>query len=197
MNTILDLFMTSCSMRFEHINTVINKKISDHNLMTIRCDYDIKNVEDNVRKNCYMRSIYEYDINVNHDGWKHFYENICNISSEYLDDLSHDDLIEYLYQLVDDNAKKFLEKKKCFSESISKRKIPIKIRRLLRKKARLSKKVLSSSSWRKNYSIQEELENVERQLYESYKERRMKIENEALENIKNEPSLFLLLCKKI
>ena len=83
-------------------------------MMTIRYDYDMKVDENDVRMNCYSRSIYEYDINVNHIGWKDFYEKLCDVSDEYLDNQSHDDLINYLYQLVDDNALKYLEKKSVF-----------------------------------------------------------------------------------
>ena len=83
----------------------------------------------------------------NNEGWNLFYDCINQVNNETLDSLSHDELLEYLYNLVDDSAEKFLNKKKCFSEAPgSKRKIPIKIRRLLRKKARLSKKYLESSS---------------------------------------------------
>ena len=66
----------------------------------------------------------------------------------------------------------------------------------MRKKSRLSIKFLSSTSWRKKYQINEEIEEVEKKLYESYSERRMKFEKEPLENIMNERALFYAYAKK-
>ena len=61
-----------------------------------------------------------------------------------------------------------------------KNKIPKRIRILMRKKRKLSRKILSSTSWRKNFNTMLELRKVEEEIDKSYKERRSSEEKEAI-----------------
>ena len=106
--------MVSCDRMFHQTSTTVNKKISDHNIMSIQYEHDMKWHEKNIKSNCYSRKIYEYDIDENHSGWDNFYECINAINIEELESLSHDDIIQYLYEIVDNSAEKILEKKKFF-----------------------------------------------------------------------------------
>ena len=74
-------------------------------------------------------------------------------------------------------------------------KIPKRIRALMKKKKKLSSKILSSSSWRKNYKTMVELEEVETEIDEEYKKRRLKEEKKAIGAIKRNPKYFYTYAK--
>ena len=65
--------------------------------------------------------------------------------------------------------KDHLPKKKIFDKDIDQEKkkyIPKEVRKLLRRKMKISKKILSSKNWRKkNYKLSEELESIKNDLY--------------------------------
>ena len=58
---------------------------------------------------------------------------------------------------------------------------------LMKKKKKLSSQIPSSSSWRKNYKTMVELEDVENEIDEEYKARRLKEEKKAIGTIKRNP----------
>ena len=84
--------------------------------------------------------------------------------------------------MIDKLAKKHLVKKSSFREGdgVSKKKIPTNVRRLLRKKLKLSKKRFASSDWFVNNCIEEQIEEVDLKLHSLYNERRIKNEMEAI-----------------
>ena len=75
-------------------------------------------------------------------------------------------------------------------------KIPKKIRELMRSKKKLSSKILSSTSWQKNYATMTKLRKIEEELDESYKAQRLKQEKEAIRSIKRNPRYFYKYAKK-
>ena len=109
-NTVLDLFMVSSVEMFQLQNTIMNKKLSDHNLISISYDFNMKCADIDKRSNFYSRKIYEYEIDTESSQWCQFYDKLCEVSDDTLDSLSYDDLLNYLYEFVDENAEKFLEK---------------------------------------------------------------------------------------
>ena len=72
-----------------------------------------------------------------------------------------------------------LRKKETFSnETVEKKKrsfIPKEIRRLMKRKEKLSGRMMQSRSWQKNYKIFKELEEVETELEDSYKKMRKNV----------------------
>ena len=78
----------------------------------------------------------------------------------------------------------------------TKNKIPKKIRILMRKKRKLSRKILSSTSWRKNFNTMLELRKVEEEIDKSYKERRSSEEKEVIKAIKRNHKFFYCYVKK-
>ena len=86
---------------------------------------------------------------------------------------------------VDDDAKKK-----------SNNKIPKRIRTLMKRKKKLSKNILASTSWQKNYKTMVELRQVEDEIDEEYKKRRLKEEKAAIQTIKQNPKYFYSYAKK-
>ena len=100
-------------------------------------------------------------------------------------------MVKNLYDIVDKTAEKFLFKKKKFAQNKPKiKKIPNNVRKLLRKKLKLSKKLLSSENWRFNHDVKLKIENIEKELYQHYEDRRTKVEFEAISKIKSDPNHF-------
>ena len=105
----------------------MNKKLSDHNLISISYDYNMKCADIDKRSNFYSRKIYEYNIDTESSQWCPFYDKLCEVSDVTLDSLSYDDLLNYLYEFVDENAEKFLEKKKfSVNKVVQNEKFPLK-----------------------------------------------------------------------
>ena len=75
-------------------------------------------------------------------------------------------------------------------------KVPKDIRRLLRKKLKLSKKVLKSDNWKDNIKVKDKIEKVDDELFIHYNSKRLKAENEAIDKIKNDPSHFFKYANK-
>ena len=65
----------------------------------------------------------------------------------------------------------------------------------MKRKTKLSKKVLSTS-WSKNYETMKEIEEIEKQLENSYKENRMKQENVAIKKLMRNPNFFYSYQRK-
>ena len=78
---------------------------------------------------------------------------------------------------------------------VTKNKIPKRIRLLMKRKKKLSSRILSSSSWRKNYKTMVELEKVEEEIDKEYKARRLKEEKKAVGVIKRNPKYFYTYAK--
>ena len=61
----------------------------------------------------------------------------------------------------------------------------------MRRKSKLSSKILASTSWQKNYKTMTELKEVEKELDEAYKARRVKAEEEAINKLKKNPKFSI------
>ena len=66
----------------------------------------------------------------------------------------------------------------------------------MKRKTKLSQKILSPKNWHKNYHINLELEKVEEQLDMQYKERRKSEENKAVGKLFKDPRYFYKYAKK-
>ena len=77
-----------------------------------------------------------------------------------------------------------LQKKRQYQEKHEKVKrkfIPSKVRKLIRRKDKLSRRILQSDSWVKNYKMMEEIENIKDDLKMSYNMRRYEYERKAID----------------
>ena len=66
----------------------------------------------------------------------------------------------------------------------------------MKRKKKLSNKILSSTSWQKNYQTMVELREVEEEIDEEYKMSRVKQEKEAIKTIRHNPKYFYTYAKK-
>ena len=76
------------------------------------------------------------------------------------------------------------EKKKVMN------KIPKNVRLLMRQKHEPSERIKKSNHWLKTLRLTKQLEAKEVELSEKYKERKLKLEKEALGKIKTNPEFF-------
>ena len=109
--------------------------------------------------------------------------------------------------MLEETAELTLEKKNEFCEqnnteekemtsNKSKNFIPKIVRSLMRRKKKLSDRLMSSKNWEKNYKVSQELEGVEEELTLHYNARRKKEEEEAIEEIKKNPKFFFSYAKR-
>ena len=93
---------------------------------------------------------------------------------ESLSGLQPEEQLEALYQLLETKAEEHLEKKHCFKTKGQEKKrfIPDNVRKLLRRKLKLSKIYLTSNSWLKNHEVIEEIESIEEKLKDEYKKKK-------------------------
>ena len=109
-------------------------------------------------------------------------------------------LLEILEEVVD----KVFKKKKEFGDeytgddntSRSKNKIPKEIRLLMRQKKEVSNRIVKSKSWLKTYTLTKQLRGKEEQLAEKYKERKLKVEQEAIKKMKTNPKYFYTYARQ-
>ena len=88
----------------------------------------------------------------------------------------------------EENENENMRKKKRF--------VPRKIKSLMRKKEKLSDRILKSRSWQKNHKVIQEIEEIEKEIDDGYKKKRMEEENKARMNLRDNPAFFYIYAKK-
>ena len=85
--------------------------------------------------NPYKYKIYEYDTAIEGEAWENFYNEINSVNLDEISHLPAEDQLEFLYNLVDASADKFLDKKHGFinKEGKKRRFIPDNIRKTIEK----------------------------------------------------------------
>ena len=181
-SNVLDLFFTNDD-DYQYDKMYVNEHLSDHNLIIFKYEKSIEYDNNGEKTNPYLNKIFEYEIDYDSDNWKNFDEYLCNFDIDTIDNLEAEDQIDIMYKIFDEAAEMFLNKKKDYDyeNKVKKRFIPNNIRKLLRKKLKLSKRNLSSDNWKTNHKISEKLESVDYELSHEYKRQRMVEENRALE----------------
>ena len=199
---ILDLAFTNSENLIQGYTTIINSTFSDHNILRISLNHPYKNETKKVRKNPYPNMIYEYDLlNAGEEDWIRYDVLLTKLSEDYDDKSSNENTEEKLsrfYNLIEKAVVTVFEKKEAFKSEEERKdnkgnKIPKHLRILMRKKTSISKKILSSSSATKTLRLMKTLEIIERELQTSYKNMRLKKENEALSKIKETQNTFTSL----
>ena len=89
---IIDLMMVNNSDRFNVSDTIVNKVISDHNIMSIDMKAKYNMNQSYVKCNPYINSIFEYDIEIGDDSdeWSQFYNDILDEAMSW-DNIADDD----------------------------------------------------------------------------------------------------------
>ena len=206
---VLDLVFTNNHLLVNSYTTTVNKKMSDHYLLTIALNFTY-NAQIKKKKvtNPYTTKVYEYNLNeASENDWKRFNAILESVSKNFEEETKNENAdvkLAKVYEYVERATHVVFMKKKIFEEEtekddegikVTRNKIPKRIRALMKKKKKLSSQILSSSSWRKNYKTMVELEEVEEEIDEEYKARRMKEEKKAIGAIKRNPKYFYTYAK--
>ena len=156
--------------------------------------------------NPYSTKIYEYETNKATDKeWTRLDYVLQNINAEeLLHDKEPEEQLSRIIKTLEEAADLCLRKKEAFLKEnidengpLNKRKfIPKQIRRLIRRKEKLSDRMTKSRCWQKNYKVYKELEEIETEIEDSYKRMRKKEENSAIEKLKKNPKFFYTYAKK-
>ena len=124
-----------------------------------------------------------------------------------LDDMNPEEQLDIFLGVMEEAVEMSIPRKKIFEEDgdsdvksnknkTSNNFIPKIVRALMKRKAKLSQKILSSKNWHKNYQVYLELEKVEEELDMHYKERRKSEEKEAVGKLFKDPRYFYKYAKK-
>ena len=205
----LDLAFTNNHLLIGGYETIVNKKLSDHYLITISLNfsYNSKTKVPKI-KNPYTTKVYEYNLaEAIESDWRRFETVLEGLSRDFEEETKNKNIeskLSKLYENVERATAIVFKKKKDFEEENvdegktkkTKNKIPLKIRTLMKRKKKLSSRILASKSWQKNYKTMMELREVEEEIDEEYKRCRAKQEKEAIKTIKHNPKYFYTYAKK-
>ena len=199
---ILDLCLSNNHTLINFYCTTINNKFSDHNTLEFDLNFSYNLDEKKEKKqNPYKSKVYEYECEMaDEEDWMRFaklldktnvekefggFENVHTKVHKFIN------LLESLSALVFRKKKAFLEEEENGENNKkSRNKIPKKVRQLMKRQKKLSGQIYSSKSWEKNYNKMQELKEVEEALEESYKQKRVKKEQEAVKNLMKNPRFF-------
>ena len=139
----------------------INSSLSDHSLVLF--DISIKTSEDpEPIVNPYDFKIFEYDFSKDGQAWEDFYDAVNSFDVDSLSHLQPEEQLDKMYSLIEVEAEKYLDKKHSFRKTGEKDKfIPDNVRKMLRRKLKLSKRFMASDNWLRNHETIQEIEKVE------------------------------------
>ena len=205
----LDLVFTNNHLLIGGYETTVNKKLSDHFLLTVALNFTYnREIKVPKVKNPYTTKVYEYNLfDATESDWRRFETVLAGISIDFEEETKNENVevkLAKVYENVERATHIVFKKKKDFEDEapeengkkMSKNKIPLRIRTLMKRKKKLSSKILSSTSWQKNYKTMVELREVEEEIDEEYKKSRLNQEREAIKTIKHNPKYFYTYAKK-
>ena len=162
--SILDLDFTNDHLLVHDYTTVISKKLSDHYLLNVKLNFSY-NSKNKVPKaiNPYATKVFEYDLaEADEETWKKFEAVLDTCTADFEEETKEDKTeskLNKFYKHIERATAIIFERKKEFREQEdeekgtildkSKNKIPKYVRNLMKRKQKLSKKILSSPSWGK------------------------------------------------
>ena len=205
----LDLCFTNNHNLINFYTTIVNTKFSDHNTLEMDLNFSY-NLDKKAEKktNPYQTKVPEYDTeNADDDDWLNFAKMLdkVDIKTEFGGPQNTHTKTVKFYNLLEATTALIFKKKKAFEDDEEtettpnnagpNNKIPKKIRQLMKRKGKLSKQTLSTS-WSKNYLRMKEIEEIEEELENSYKENRIKQENMAIKKLMKNPNFFYSYQRK-
>jgi hypothetical protein len=190
-SNILDLMFVREETDIVGYETEIDPKLSDHNVLIFNLNENDE-VPDRVKYvNHYLTDLIKYNVeDASKEEWEVFTDRMENTDMDFLKAMDVDSQVDYLYQALEDAARAAFSIKERFTNKPKRRYIPQEVRKLLRRKSKLSKRILSKSNWVQNMKIMEELEDVTVALDEMYLSRRRDMEAKAISRMKSDPSYF-------
>ena len=161
--------------------------------------------------NPFTTKVYEYNLTeATERDWERFSAMLESVSRDFEEETKNENAdikLAKVYEYVEKATAIVFRKKEVFEDrtepnddetkaKVTKNKIPKRIRLLMKKKKKLSSRILASSSWRKNYQTMIELEKVEEEIDKEYMARRLQEEKKAIGAIKRNPKYFYTYAKK-
>ena len=203
---ILDLILSNNQSIINNYTTIVNKKFSDHFLLKVWLNFSFnQEVKATQRKYPYTTTLYQYDLeNADDEDWLRYDDMLGTVDfEEEVKIMNTNQRLRRFYEILEGTAKEIFKKKREFddeSETQKKNKpnnfIPKKVRQLMKRKSKLSSKILSSNKWWKVLEMEEELETIESELDEEYRTKKTKDESIAIKKIKKDPKYFYNYAKK-
>ena len=153
--------------------------------------------------NPYSTKVFEYDTkNADDEDWARF-EHFLQQKDETteFEGLKPEEQLNKMHLFIEEGLSLCLKKKAEFKEKeqeeemLVKKKpsnfIPKVVRNLMKKKSKLSHKILKSKNWEKNYKVMIEIEAVEEELKKHYNERRTSEEKKAIKALYSNPTFIV------
>ena len=210
---ILDLVFSNNHSLINYYKTIVNKSLSDHFIIEVLLNFSYnQQKKDEKVKNPYSTKAFEYDTkNADDEDWLRF-DNFMQQKDSDLDKdkefekLNSEEQLKKMHTFIEEGLELCIKKKEDFKDNketedpvVSKKPknfIPRAVRNLMRKKVKLSNKVLKSKNWDKNYKVMLEIEVVEEELKTHYLERRKNEEKKAVNALFSDPKYFYSYEKK-
>ena len=194
-HNILDLVFTNNHHLINNYHMIVNNHLSDHYTICLNLNYENVKVEKNSRKiNHYHSQLPEYNFrDADEEDWLRMNMELDLVDwATILEDKSPDEMTKIFLEILLEKASLVFKKLSTFESAenkdfSSKNKIPRRIRILMRNKKKLSESIQRTKSMRRCLKLRDKLESTEKALKESYDERRMKQEKEALQKMKKDP----------
>ena len=206
---ILDLVFTNDHFLIHNYNIIVNSMLSDH--FTICINLSLKestNPQSQQQKNYHFSKIAESNLKeADEEDWFRLNLMFNQINWEsILEELSPDEALNKFISVLEENVEIVFKKQKRFQADgkeengekkfISNNKIPRPIRKLMRKKCKLSKAIMKTKSCNRYLKMRESIEDIEIKLKESYSSRRMEKEKVAISKMKRDPAAFFSYANK-
>lgn len=208
-SNILDLIFSNNVDLITNIETIVNSGISDHNTIEFTLGYDLEAPNSMVSKGMNIREskLAEMDVDkASEEDWQRINVGLSKVNwNDELLGLNTEESLEKIVSEVEKIVTVMLDPKKGFEddsvfevegETKSNNKIPRKARILMRRKRKISKNIIQSTSNKRIVSLTEDLNIVDNEIRTMHNEFSESKEREALESIKKDPSKFYKYANK-
>ena len=120
--------MTNEDDNINYKSTVVNKKLSDHNLILFNMNM-VKTLKSEKKMNPYDNSVYEYDTMVEGPEWDNFLEYVNDFDDSETEEMDSEEYLNAMYERINSGCELFLQKKRQFHsnhEKVKKKFIPLR-----------------------------------------------------------------------
>ena len=186
--------------------TIVNSKFSDHFLLKIWLNISYNQTKkEGKREYPYKTILQQLDLeSADDEDWLRFDSLLETVDfEEETKRMNTKQKLGKFYEILEGTALEVFKKKKEYNEENNneelnkpRNKIPKRVRQLMKKKAKLSKKILASKQWWKTYEIVEKIEMIEKELDEEYTKMNTEAEYKAIQKLKKDPKYFYNYAKK-
>ena len=205
-NNILDLILSNNSSLVSTYTTIVNSKFSDHFLLKIWLNISYnQTTEEGKREYPYTTILQQFDLDrADDEDWLRFNSLLETVDfDEETKFMNTKQKLRKFYDILEGTSLEVFKKKKEYEDENTKEynnkprnKIPKRVRQLMKRKSKLSKRILASKLWWKTHEIVNEIEAIEHELDERYTEMNIAAEKKAIEKLKKDPKYFYSYAKK-